>query len=53
MTNRTPPTQPLFTVPPTRTAPVDHHWFVPDQHGAYCQACGLPRINARHTPKAA
>lgn len=29
-------------------APADKHFFVPDGHGYYCQACGLPRRNQRH-----
>lgn len=33
--------------------PPDRHYFVPDFHGFYCCACGLPRGNRRHVERAA
>lgn len=32
-------------------AMTDGHWFVPDEGGAYCAACNLPRRNRRHIPR--
>lgn len=50
----TPPArEALFDAAPTITAPVERHWFVPDDTGSYCAACNLPRANRRHAPKAA
>lgn len=40
--------QVLFDASPVETAPVDRHYFVPDEHGAYCLACSLPHRNRRH-----
>lgn len=34
-------------------APRDKHYYVADQNGIYCLACGLPARNQRHAPKAA
>lgn len=35
------------------TTPSDRHYFIPDQHGYYCQACQLPARNKRHVARAA
>jgi hypothetical protein len=45
-------TETLFPLRPVVTAPPDRHWWVPDRSGSYCLACGLPRANSRHVPKA-
>lgn len=48
-----PTRRPPRSTPTPPPAPRDRHYYVPDQHGGYCAACGLPAANRRHAPKAA